>query len=51
MLGICLLRVFVVDTQGLSDSARTGVFLVLGLCLVGVAWLYNRFSEELKRWL
>ena len=37
VLGVCLLRVFLVDTQGLSDTARTGVFFVLGLCLVGVA--------------
>ena len=51
VLAMCLLRVFMVDTQGLSDTARTVAFFVLGLCLVGVAWLYSRFSEELKSWL
>ena len=51
VLGVCLLRVFFVDTQGLSDTARTGAFFVLGLSLVGIAWLYTRYSEELKEWL
>jgi hypothetical protein len=51
VLGACLLRVFLVDTRGLSDSARTGAFFVLGLSLVGIAWLYTRYSEELKEWL
>ena len=28
-----------------------GAFLVLGLSLVGIAWLYTRYSEQLKNWL
>ncbi|MCH7532071.1 MAG: DUF2339 domain-containing protein [Gemmatimonadetes bacterium] len=51
VLGACLLRVFVVDTRGLSDTAQTAAFLVLGLCLLGTGWLYSRYSEELKDWL
>ncbi len=51
VLGASLLRVFFVDTRGLSDTGRTVAFFVLGVCLVGVAWLYNRFSDELKSWL
>ena len=51
VLGACLVRVFLVDTRALSDTARTAAFLVLGLCLVGAAWLYSRYSEELKEWL
>ena len=51
VLGACLLRVFLVDTRGLTDTAQTAAFLVLGLCLVGAAWLYSRHSEELKDWL
>ncbi len=39
------------DTRALSDTARTAAFPVLGLCLVGAAWLYSRYSEELKEWL
>ena len=51
VLGLCVVRVFVVDTVGLSDTARIGAFLVLGLILVGIALLYTKFSEELKSWL
>ncbi|HSH74820.1 MAG TPA: DUF2339 domain-containing protein [Longimicrobiales bacterium] len=51
VLGVCLIRVFVFDTVGLSDAARIGAFLVLGMILVGIALLYTRHSERLKRWL
>ena len=51
VLATCLFRVFLVDTRGISDTARTGAFFVLGLSLVGIAWLYTRYSEELKNWL
>jgi len=51
ILGVCLLRVFLFDMRGLSGTAQTGAFFVLGLCLVGVAWLYARFSNEIKNWL
>jgi uncharacterized membrane protein len=49
LLAICIVRVFAVDTVGLSDTARIGAFLVLGLILVGIALLYSRYSEELKK--
>jgi len=51
LLGICIVRVFVVDTVGLSDAARIGAFFVLGVILVGIALLYTRYTEELKSWL
>ena len=51
LLGICIVRVFVVDTVGLSDTARIGAFFMLGVVLVGIALLYTKYSEELKSWL
>lgn len=51
LLGLCVVRVFAVDTVGFSDTARIGAFLVLGLILVGIALLYNRYEEELRSWL
>ena len=51
LVATCVFRVFLVDTRGISDTARTGAFFVLGLSLVGIAWLYTRYSEELKNWL
>lgn len=49
LLAICVVRVFAIDTVGLSDTARIGAFLVLGLILVGIALLYTRYSDELKK--
>jgi hypothetical protein len=46
-----LVRVFVVDTKGLSDTTKTLAFFTLGLSLVAVAWLYARYASELKKWL
>lgn len=51
VVATCVFRVFLVDTRGIDDTARTGAFFVLGLSLVGIAWLYTRYSEELKNWL
>lgn len=49
LLGICIVRVFAVDTIGLSDTARIGAFFVLGMILVAIAWLYSRYADELKK--
>ncbi len=51
VVATCVFRVFLVDMVGISDTARTGAFFVLGLSLVGIAWLYTRYSEELKKWM
>ncbi|MBI1784834.1 DUF2339 domain-containing protein [Candidatus Sumerlaeota bacterium] len=51
VLTICLARVFLVDTQGLETEYKMFAFLILGVCLLGVAWLYNRFSAQFKKWL
>ncbi|UCF40335.1 MAG: DUF2339 domain-containing protein [Gemmatimonadota bacterium] len=46
-----LVRVFVVDVRGLSSGGQTVAFLVLGVSLVAVAWLYARFGVALRKWL
>ncbi len=51
VFAISLARVFLVDTRGLSSTAKTGVFFVLGLILVGVGWLYSRYADRIKEWL
>ncbi len=51
VVATCVFRVFLFDTIGISDTARTGAFFVLGLSLVGIAWLYTRYAEQLKNWL
>jgi hypothetical protein len=51
VFALTLARVFIVDTRGLSDGGRTIAFLVLGLSLVAVAWLYSRFAARIREWL
>lgn len=51
VLGIAVVRVFALDTRGLTDTAKTLAFLALGLSLVAVAWLYSRFGRRLREWL
>lgn len=46
-----LLRALAVDVRGLSSGGQTLAFLVLGVLLVAVAWLYSRFSAQLREWL
>lgn len=48
---VSLIRVVVVDVRGLSSGGQTLAFLVLGVLLVAVAWLYARFSAQLRKWL
>jgi hypothetical protein len=51
LFALCVARVFLVDTRHLSDTYKMLAFIILGLCLVGMAWLYSRFSSEIRKWL
>ena len=51
VFGASLIRVFIVDTKGLSDTTKTLAFFTLGISLVAVAWLYARYASEFKKWL
>ncbi len=48
IFAISLVRVFVVDARDLTDAEKAFVFLTLGLCFVGVGFLYNRFPDKLR---
>ena len=50
VLALSLVRVLLVDTRELSDTAKIGAFFVLGVSLVGVAWLYARYQARVKEW-
>jgi hypothetical protein len=45
LLAVCLLKLFVYDLRFLDTLPRIFSFLVLGLILVGVSWIYSRVSE------
>ena len=41
-----LAKVFLVDLAGLEVIARVAAFAVLGMMLLGVSWLYQRFTSR-----
>lgn len=51
LLLVCILKLFVHDLSYLETLPRIFSFIVLGLLLVGVSWLYTRFRERIARYL
>lgn len=51
VLALGIARVLLVDIRKLETLYQAIALLVLGLCLVAIAWLYSRFSAQLRRWL
>ena len=43
LLVLAVAKVFLVDLAGLTGLFRVASFLGLGLCLVGIGFLYQRF--------
>ena len=48
---ICILKLFVYDLRELETLYRILSFIVLGLILVSVSWVYTRFRDRLQRYL
>ena len=46
MLALTVLKVFVYDFAELTGLWRIASFMGLGFCLVGIGWLYSRFSSR-----
>jgi hypothetical protein len=51
LLLACILKLFVWDLRHLETLPRILSFLVLGLLLVAVSWIYTRFRERVQRYL
>jgi uncharacterized membrane protein len=51
LFGFCILKLFVWDLRHLDTLPRIFSFLVLGLILVGVSFVYTRFREHVARYL
>ena len=47
----CILKLFLWDLRHLDTLPRIFSFIVLGLILVGVSWIYSRFREQVARLL
>ena len=48
---ICVLKLFLYDLRELETANRILSFIVLGLILVGVSWIYTRFRDRIQRYL
>jgi hypothetical protein len=48
---ICVLKLFLYDLRELEMLNRILSFIVLGLILVGVSWMYTRFRDRIQRYL
>ena len=51
LLLFCILKLFVWDLRHLETLPRIVSFIVLGLLLVAVSWLYTRFRDKIQRYL
>jgi len=48
---VCILKLFLYDLRHLETLYRILSFIVLGLMLVSVSWVYTRFRERIQRYL
>jgi len=46
-----VLKLFLYDLRQLETVNRILSFIVLGLILVGVSWMYTRFRGRIQRYL
>jgi uncharacterized membrane protein len=51
LLGCALCRVIVVDVWRLETIYRVLSFMALGLVLMVLGFIYNKYQEKLKEWL
>jgi len=48
---VCILKLFLYDLRHLETIYRILSFIVLGLMLVGVSWIYTRFRDRIQKYL
>ncbi len=48
---VCVLKLFLYDLRNLETMNRILSFIVLGLLLIGVSWLYTRFRDRIQKFL
>ena len=51
LLLACILKLFVCDLRHLETLPRIFSFIVLGVILLGVSWIYTRFRERVAKFL
>jgi hypothetical protein len=51
LLLVCILKLFLFDLRNLETLYRILSFVVLGIILLGVSWIYTRFQDQIKKLL
>jgi hypothetical protein len=51
LLLACILKLFLYDLRNLETIYRILSFIVLGIILLGVSWIYTRFRDRLQQYL
>ena len=51
LLLACILKLFIYDLSYLDTLPRIFSFIVLGLILIGVSWIYTRFRDKVQKFL
>jgi hypothetical protein len=51
LLFVCIAKLFVYDLRQLEALARILSFVVLGLVLLAVSWIYTRYREQMQKLL
>lgn len=51
MLGLAIGRLFFVDVWGFDSIYRIISFLLLGVVLLAISYFYNRFADNIRKWL
>jgi hypothetical protein len=51
VLGLAVGRLFVIDVWRFDTLPRILSFLVLGVVMLALSFVYNRFAETMRRWL
>ncbi|MGE5327550.1 MAG: DUF2339 domain-containing protein [Deltaproteobacteria bacterium] len=51
LLLLCVVKIVVMDVWSLQPSDRYLTFVVLGIALIGVSFLYTRYRETLRQYL
>jgi uncharacterized membrane protein len=46
VMSAVVLKVFLFDLSGIGGLYRIASFVGLGLCLVGIGWLYTRYVQK-----
>ena len=49
LLAVCTGKLFFWDLRSLDTLPRIVSFIVLGLLLVAVSWIYTRFRDQVQR--